>query len=71
MPVFEFRCRACKHRFERLVSHNDEAVTCPECKSSDVMKLFSTFAARSGDKTIGSSCAGCGGGDCASCAGRR
>ncbi|MDP2856537.1 MAG: zinc ribbon domain-containing protein [Bacillota bacterium] len=71
MPIFEYKCRTCKTKFERLVGHNGEKITCPDCRSPDVTKLFSAFSARSGDKAIASSCAGCGGGDCASCGTRR
>jgi putative FmdB family regulatory protein len=42
MPIFEYRCRACEHRFERLVRGQAESPPrCPECDSPDVEKLLS------------------------------
>jgi len=50
MPLFEFACRQCGHRFETLVTGN-RAPECPECRSADLEKLVSAFAARtSGDR---------------------
>jgi putative FmdB family regulatory protein len=32
MPVYEYQCQACRHRFERRQSFHDEPVkVCPEC----------------------------------------
>ena len=45
MPLFEFTCRGCGDRFETLVTASRPAV-CPACRSADLEKLFSTFAAR-------------------------
>jgi putative FmdB family regulatory protein len=44
MPLFEFTCRRCGHRFETLVTASRQAA-CPSCSSTDLEKLFSTFAA--------------------------
>jgi putative FmdB family regulatory protein len=45
MPLFEFTCHDCGHRFERLVTASRQA-DCPKCQSTSLEKLFSTFAAR-------------------------
>jgi putative FmdB family regulatory protein len=45
MPLFEYTCRGCGHRFETLVTASRQAA-CPSCRSTDLEKLFSTFAAR-------------------------
>ena len=45
MPMFEFTCRGCGQTFETLVTGNRQAV-CPRCHSSNLEKLYSTFAAR-------------------------
>jgi putative FmdB family regulatory protein len=46
VPIYEFACRSCDHRFEELVgSHvgvNAEDVVCPECGSADAERLIST-----------------------------
>jgi putative FmdB family regulatory protein len=42
MPVYEYQCQACAHRFERKQSFTDEPVkVCPECAGT-VKKLLST-----------------------------
>ena len=46
MPIYEFSCRSCGHRFEELVGSHvglDAAdVSCPECGAVDVERLLST-----------------------------
>ena len=33
MPIYEYECRDCGHRFERIQKFSDRRVrTCPECK---------------------------------------
>lgn len=33
MPIYEYECRKCGHRFERIQKFSDRKVrTCPECK---------------------------------------
>jgi putative FmdB family regulatory protein len=44
MPVYEFECTACTHRFEELVSASGQTlVACPSCTSTDITKLISRF----------------------------
>src|SRR3954467_6955188 len=42
MPIYEFQCKACGHRFERLpkMSHPDPAV-CPTCGEPQVGRMLS------------------------------
>ncbi len=47
MPLFEYACRACGHRFETLVTGSRQPV-CMQCASPDLEKLFSTFSTRGG-----------------------
>lgn len=45
MPIYEYECDACSHRFELLVlPHSPETRTCPSCKGGQVHKLLSLFA---------------------------
>ncbi|MBZ5495495.1 MAG: zinc ribbon domain-containing protein [Acidobacteriia bacterium] len=44
MPLFEYECRGCKTRFERLVFDRAAEIVCRECGSTDVAQLLSTFA---------------------------
>jgi putative FmdB family regulatory protein len=72
MPIYEYTCSTCAHRFEELVSSDGRTlVACPECASSDVTKLFSSFAMRTtsvgGDMprtSMGGGGGGCCGGGC-------
>ena len=43
MPIFEFRCVACGHIFERLFMNSDDEVSiaCPECKSDSFERVVS------------------------------
>ncbi len=47
MPVFEYKCSSCNSKFEVLhkSSVKQEDVTCPECDSKEIKKLFSSFCA--------------------------
>ena len=47
MPVFEYKCSSCNTKFEILhkSSTNQEEVSCPECNSKKINKLFSSFSA--------------------------
>ena len=43
MPIFEYRCRACRHDFEVLVRAGDTPA-CPSCAATDLEKQISLFA---------------------------
>jgi putative FmdB family regulatory protein len=43
MPLREFACEACGHRFEELVGPDDSAA-CPKCSGRKLRRLLSTFA---------------------------
>ncbi len=47
MPLYEYRCDACDHRFEILQRLGEGAggLTCPSCGGADLEKQFSTFSA--------------------------
>jgi putative FmdB family regulatory protein len=66
MPLYEYLCESCGHRFEVLQRMGDGAkgLTCPKCGESKVEKQFSTFASSaSGTASAGfSTGARCGGG---------
>lgn len=47
MPIYEYACRQCGHRFEYLVLPQSPAVACPECQNSDVEQLISAFGVSS------------------------
>lgn len=44
MPLYDFECRACGHKFEALVRPQDAPPACPSCRSTDLERLVSSFA---------------------------
>lgn len=63
MPIFEYRCKDCNSTFEMLVKSSDEnAVACPECKSSNNKKLFSAFS--TSNSSSGGTYDSCASGNC-------
>lgn len=47
MPIYEYRCEACGHEFEKLQKISDPAITeCPVCQKNEVKKLISAAAFR-------------------------
>ncbi|NPB09236.1 MAG: zinc ribbon domain-containing protein [Thermodesulfobacteria bacterium] len=72
MPIYEFTCDKCGETFEELVlGGRIEGIKCPKCGSTEVKKLMSACAFKSGGKFVsssgGSACAGCAGGTCSTC----
>jgi putative FmdB family regulatory protein len=42
MPIYEYECQACEHRFEAEQHINDPHIkTCPKCGKDEVKKLIS------------------------------
>ncbi len=42
MPIYEYECQACAHRFEEWQKMSDKPIkTCPKCKARKVEKLIS------------------------------
>ena len=72
MPIYDYRCRTCRHEFEQLV-RSEEAVVCPKCRGGVLERLMS-LTARPVTSTVhaGSSApirppgGGCCGGSCGS-----
>jgi putative FmdB family regulatory protein len=46
MPLYEYECRACHHRFEALV-RGTTAPSCPACHAEDLERILSLFAVSS------------------------
>ncbi len=54
MPVYEYRCRKCGKKFERverITEHGSKHARCPKCKSAQVNQVFGTFFARTSKKS--------------------
>lgn len=73
MPIYEYVCDSCQHRFQKLqpMSANGEA-PCPDC-GKPAKRVFSVFAAMTrgsnGETSsiTGSACSTCSSGDCSTC----
>ena len=63
MPLYEYQCATCGERFEILqpLGAGAQGLSCPHCDSTELSKVFSTFAASSPGvgSSIGAS-TGCG-----------
>lgn len=76
MPIYEYCCPKCNHKFELLcsLSQADEDVSCPQCQST-AKRMFSRFASFAKDSSgvsapvagTGSSCGGCSANSCNGC----
>jgi putative FmdB family regulatory protein len=55
MPIYEYQCAACGHKFEELVSDGDTAITCEKCHSDNVFRLMSLVSSLG----MASACSGC------------
>lgn len=44
MPLYEYTCRKCDHQFETLV-RGSETPECPSCRSTELERRLSVFAA--------------------------
>jgi putative FmdB family regulatory protein len=65
MPIFDFICVKCGHRFETLVM-GSERPSCPKCGGNKLKKQPSAVARR-GKGEAGGGCGGCSGGNCSTC----
>ncbi|NLG15182.1 MAG: zinc ribbon domain-containing protein [Lentisphaerae bacterium] len=55
MPIYEYSCNECNHKFSHLHKRLGEPPPpCPKCNSDNIKKAFSTFSASS--KSSASSC---------------
>jgi putative FmdB family regulatory protein len=69
MPLYEYRCRTCRHRFEILqrLGGGAQGLACPRCGAEELEKQFSTFASgASGGESAGPAAGGCGAPGCGS-----
>lgn len=48
MPLYEYRCSHCDLPFERYARTFNDQPDCPNCGTTDVTRLLSTFAVSTG-----------------------
>ncbi len=63
MPIFEYRCEACGHKFEAIL-FGAQAPECPKCHAEKLEKQLSTFAVSKGSSGAQSPSTGCGQANC-------
>lgn len=44
MPIYEYLCKQCGHRFEYLLLSTSSAAECPSCHKQDLTQLVSLCA---------------------------
>ena len=56
MPIYEYRCRECGEKFEKLVRFGTSTseIKCPECGGRRVEKLISAFRTKISSTTAAS-----------------
>ena len=53
MPIYEYRCHGCHRRVSILVrSPSESSITCPNCGSLELNRLFSAFSVRKSDQAV-------------------
>ncbi len=64
MPIFEYKCRDCGTKFEKIVASSRSEVVCNKCESPRVEQLLSVFAvagsSRAAAKAEEGPCGACG-----------
>jgi putative FmdB family regulatory protein len=60
MPLFEYECSGCRHKFEVLIRGAEQPV-CPKCGSAQLEKCLSVFAVstRSSSPVPAGGCGAC------------
>jgi putative FmdB family regulatory protein len=59
MPIYEYVCQDCQHRFETLVTASRQPA-CPVCESHGLEKQHSVFAVSTRSNGTSAAPAGCG-----------
>jgi len=63
MPIFEYVCQQCRHKFEAVVLGKQKAA-CPKCESKRLSQQLSSFAVRGETSketaSPGGACGSCG-----------
>ena len=54
MPLYEYVCRKCHHKFCEVLSikdHEHKKIPCPKCQSTDLEHVIEPFFAKTESKT--------------------
>ena len=56
MPLYQYVCRKCQHKFGEVLTlkeHEAKKIECPKCKSKDLQHVVQPFFAKTSSKTRG------------------
>ncbi|MBP7786977.1 MAG: zinc ribbon domain-containing protein [Longilinea sp.] len=72
MPIYEYICQTCGHKFDALRSMKDadSPIECKNCHSEETRRALSVCNCQSDGHAIsgsGGGCNGCSGGSCSHC----
>ncbi|NLG28923.1 MAG: zinc ribbon domain-containing protein [Chloroflexi bacterium] len=75
MPLYEYRCEACKIKFDlfRRFADADAPATCPRCGGQETKRALARFSTPGGgggegaSSASGGSCSGCSSHNCSHC----
>jgi putative FmdB family regulatory protein len=61
MPIYEYHCRECGEKFEKLVRsmNSPQEIECPKCGGRKVEKLLSAFGLQTSGSAGESICPAC------------
>ncbi|WP_173202024.1 FmdB family zinc ribbon protein [Geobacter sp. SVR] len=54
MPTYDYRCQQCGRNFSvtmHIAEHDQQRMTCPDCKGVSIVQQYSTFFARTSKKS--------------------
>ncbi len=47
MPIYEYKCKSCGHKFDKIQKISDDPLTdCPDCGAPELVKLISAAGFR-------------------------
>lgn len=62
MPIYDFKCSGCGHKFTVLVSVSEkDKLTCPKCKDRNIKQVISSFSSYGRGASYGGGGCGTGG----------
>ncbi|MDH4266393.1 MAG: zinc ribbon domain-containing protein [Deltaproteobacteria bacterium] len=62
MPIYEYQCSKCAHRFEMIhgVTEKEPKILCPKCGDSRIQRMISSFSCGGLKESEAGSVSGCG-----------
>ena len=46
MPIYEFECKNCNYKFDKLLKTGQNISCCPKCKKKDTKKIISNISSK-------------------------